>query len=52
MSYYHAEWVPRSLVEANRMGKMRVQKFLNKPLWETHWSEDEPFNPSFVKANI
>ncbi|KAJ3031256.1 UNVERIFIED_CONTAM: choline dehydrogenase 7 [Siphonaria sp. JEL0065] len=47
MSYVHCEWLPRSVVEADRMGKMRLQKFLAKPLWESHWSEDEPFNPSF-----
>ncbi|KAJ3333445.1 choline dehydrogenase 7 [Blyttiomyces sp. JEL0837] len=48
MSYIHAEWVPRTVVEADRLGKMRVIKFVNKPLWETHYSEDEPFNPAFL----
>ncbi|KAJ3208927.1 choline dehydrogenase 7 [Entophlyctis luteolus] len=47
MSYYHAEWIPRSLFEQDRMGKMRIQKFLAKPLFETQWSEEEPFNPAF-----
>ncbi|KAI8828551.1 SNF2 family N-terminal domain-containing protein [Chytriomyces cf. hyalinus JEL632] len=47
MSYVHCEWIPRSVVEADRMGKTRLQKFLAKPLWESHWSEEDPFNPSF-----
>ncbi|KAJ3355013.1 hypothetical protein HDU83_004184 [Entophlyctis luteolus] len=47
MSYYHAEWIPRSLFERDRMGKMRIQKFLAKPLFETQWSEEEAFNPAF-----
>ncbi|KAI8622186.1 SNF2 family N-terminal domain-containing protein [Chytriomyces sp. MP71] len=48
MSYIHCEWIPRSAVESEgRNGKQRLQKFLQKPLWESQWSEEEPFNPSF-----
>ncbi|KAI8817172.1 SNF2 family N-terminal domain-containing protein [Fimicolochytrium jonesii] len=49
MSYYHAEWLSRPAVEASPMGKMRVKRFLDKPVWDTQsqWTEDEPFNPSF-----
>jgi hypothetical protein len=51
MSYYHTEWLPRSVVEENsRQGKSRVQKFMMKPSWELQWSEDDPFNPSFAKV--
>ncbi|KAJ3015430.1 choline dehydrogenase 7 [Thoreauomyces humboldtii] len=47
MSYIHAEWLPRADVEASRLGKMRVKRFLDKPTWDNQWSEEEPFNPSF-----
>ncbi|KAI8914962.1 SNF2 family N-terminal domain-containing protein [Powellomyces hirtus] len=47
MSYIHAEWLSREDVEASKMGKMRVKRFLEKPSWDNQWSEEEPFNPSF-----
>ncbi|ORY40365.1 hypothetical protein BCR33DRAFT_740236 [Rhizoclosmatium globosum] len=47
MAYIHSEWLPRSEIDADRNSKQRLIKFLQKPLWEIHWSEDEPFNPSF-----
>ncbi|KAJ3102292.1 choline dehydrogenase 7 [Phlyctochytrium planicorne] len=51
MSYIHNEWVPRAVVEANRNGKMRLQRFLSKQPWEYQYNEDEPFNPMFVKVD-
>ncbi|KAJ3128561.1 Chromodomain helicase DNA binding protein, partial [Physocladia obscura] len=48
---YHAEWLSKTEIEADRMGKMRLQKFLAKPLFETQWSEEEPFNPSFKQMD-
>ncbi|KNC96991.1 uncharacterized protein SPPG_07808 [Spizellomyces punctatus DAOM BR117] len=51
LSYCHAEWLPRAEVEGSKMGKMRVKRFMEKPSWEMQWSEDEPFNPSFLKID-
>ncbi|KAI8854416.1 SNF2 family N-terminal domain-containing protein [Chytridium lagenaria] len=51
MSFIHTEWVPRSVVEANRHGKMRLQRFLSKQPWEYQYNDDEPFNPLFVKVD-
>ncbi|KAJ3193623.1 choline dehydrogenase 7 [Irineochytrium annulatum] len=51
LSYMHTEWVPRAVVEATRSGKGRVQKLLAKSPYEYEWSEDEPFNPSFLKID-
>ncbi|KAJ3070242.1 choline dehydrogenase 7, partial [Podochytrium sp. JEL0797] len=47
MSYIHCEWIPRTLIDADRLAKQRLQKFLLKPLWESQWSEEDIFNPSF-----
>ncbi|KAI8589488.1 SNF2 family N-terminal domain-containing protein [Geranomyces variabilis] len=47
MSYCHAEWLSREAVEASKMGKMRVKRFLEKPTWDNQFTEEEPFNPSF-----
>jgi SNF2 family DNA or RNA helicase len=51
MSYHHVEWLPKSQIEESKMGKTRVKKFLEKPLFEIQWSEDEPFNPSYLKVD-
>jgi hypothetical protein len=51
MSYKSAEWLPKWRVDEFTKQKTRVKKFLEKPLWETQWSEDEPFNPSFTKID-
>ncbi|EGF78368.1 hypothetical protein BATDEDRAFT_35805 [Batrachochytrium dendrobatidis JAM81] len=50
MSYFHAEWVERSSLEIERGARNRIQKFLSKPSWD-HYSEDEPFNPSFTRID-
>ena len=52
MSYYHVEWVSRAACEEGKTGKQRVKRFLDKPIWETQWSDDEPFNPNFTKVKI
>ncbi|KAJ3277093.1 choline dehydrogenase 7 [Terramyces sp. JEL0728] len=49
MSYYSAEWIPVSELEKDKNQRVRVRRFLEKPNWDTQWSEDEPFNPSYVK---
>ncbi|KAJ3044119.1 choline dehydrogenase 7 [Rhizophlyctis rosea] len=51
MSYYHAEWLSRAEVEEGKTGKTRVKRFLEKPIWETQWSDDEPFNPNYTKID-
>ncbi|KAJ3053100.1 choline dehydrogenase 7 [Rhizophlyctis rosea] len=51
MSYYHTEWVSRAACEEGKTGKQRVKRFLDKPIWETQWSDDEPFNPNFTKID-
>ncbi|KAJ3290493.1 choline dehydrogenase 7 [Borealophlyctis nickersoniae] len=51
MSYYHAAWLDRSVAEQGKTGKMRVKRFMDKPSWEVQWSEDEPFNPNFLKID-
>ena len=43
--------MPKDIVEEGRMGKGRVKKFLEKPSWEYQWSEEEPFNPSYLKID-
>ncbi|KAH9268936.1 hypothetical protein BASA83_009070 [Batrachochytrium salamandrivorans] len=50
MGYYHTEWLMRSELELERGSKNRIRKFLEKPSWD-HYSEDEPFNPSFSKID-
>ncbi|KAJ3261825.1 choline dehydrogenase 7 [Boothiomyces macroporosus] len=51
MSYYSAEWIPVAELEKDKNQRVRVRRFLEKPSWETQWSEDEPFNPSYVKID-
>ena len=51
MGYIHSEWLSRQEVEESRMGKTRVKRFLEKPIWESQYSEDEPFNPAFSKID-
>lgn len=50
MSFYHAEWVSRDLLELDKPTKNRIKKFMDKGYFEGHWTEDEPFNPAFVKV--
>ena len=50
MGYIHAQWIPREEIETDKLMKNRVRKFLEKPVWETQWSEDEPFNPAYLKV--
>ena len=51
MSYLSAEWIPVADLEADQKNRQRIRRFLDKPSWETQWSEDEPFNPSYGKID-
>ena len=47
----HCVWVPLKELEADKLIRVRVRRFLEKPAYETQWSEDEPFNPSYLKVD-
>jgi hypothetical protein len=51
MGYIHCDWVPKDELETDKSMKTRIRKFLEKPLWETQWSDDEPFNPAYNKID-
>ncbi|RKP00448.1 hypothetical protein CXG81DRAFT_13223, partial [Caulochytrium protostelioides] len=52
LSYYHNAWLLQSEVEAHSAnGRQRVRRFLEKPLWELHFSEDEIFNPNYLRID-
>ncbi|KAI8897954.1 SNF2 family N-terminal domain-containing protein [Globomyces pollinis-pini] len=51
MSYNSADWIPISTLQADKATRQRIQRFLEKPQWETQWSEDEPYNPSYIKVD-
>lgn len=52
MGFIHTEWLTRENIEENfdKAVKTRVKRFLEKSPWDLQWSEDEPFNPSFLKV--
>ncbi|KAI9002707.1 SNF2 family N-terminal domain-containing protein [Gaertneriomyces semiglobifer] len=53
LGYVHADWLPRQEVErqSGPQGKTRVKRFMDKPLWETRWSDEEAINPGFTKID-
>ena len=51
MGYIHSEWKSREEIEVDKPMKARVKRFLEKPVWDTQWSEDEPFNPAYNKVD-
>jgi hypothetical protein len=51
MSYHDCDWLDQDVIEADKSQRARVRKFLSKPLWDLHYSEDEPFNPSYLKVD-
>ena len=50
MSYYSAEWIAITELEKDKNLRVRIRRFLEKPTWDTQWSDDEPFNPSYIKV--
>ncbi|KAJ3129317.1 choline dehydrogenase 7 [Nowakowskiella sp. JEL0407] len=50
MSHYHCEWVPYDTALAS-LGKQRLKRLLDKPLYELQWSDEELFNPSYIKID-
>lgn len=50
MSYLSSVWLPISDMENDKNTRARIRRFLEKPLWDTQWSEEEPYNPSYAKA--
>lgn len=51
MSYHSAEWIPFKDLDHDKNIKMRARRFIDKFTWESNWSEDEPFNPSYLKVD-
>ena len=51
MSYLSAEWVAVSELEHDKSIRMRLRRFLEKGAWDTQWSDDEPFNPAYLKVD-
>lgn len=47
MSYYHAEWIDQSVIKAQKSGKTRLKRFMEKGIYD-QWSDDDAFNPSFL----
>jgi hypothetical protein len=52
MSYNSAEWIPLRTLEDDKNTRQRVRRFMEKFTWESNWSEDEPFNPSYLKVIV
>ena len=50
MAYCHCDWIDRLELEKQKNMAARIRKFLDKPLWETQYSDEEPFNPAFLKV--
>lgn len=50
MSYIHADWVSIAELEKTKTLRTRIRRFIDKPNYDTQWSEDEPFNPSYTKV--
>lgn len=50
MSYYHCEWVDESVILAHKSGKQRIKRFMEKGIYD-QWSDDDPFNPSFLNID-
>jgi hypothetical protein len=51
MGYIHCDWVLRSDLETDKTQMTRIRKFLEKPLWETQYSDEEPFNPAYSRVD-
>jgi hypothetical protein len=51
MSYFHCEWIDKSVLEAQKSGKSRIKRFLEKGIYESQWSADDVFNPNFLKVS-
>jgi hypothetical protein len=52
MSYLQCDWVRRDDLERDKTMRTRVARFMLKPIWDTQYSEDEPFNPAYAKVQI
>lgn len=50
MSYLSSVWLPVKDMENDKNTRARIRRFLEKPSWETQWSDDEPYNPSYAKV--
>ena len=52
MSYLHCKWVPLKELDKDKNIRIRVRRFLERFTWDTQWSDDEPFNPSYLKVKF
>jgi hypothetical protein len=53
MGYIHCEWRSRQeLEDYDKNMKSRMKRFLEKNPWDLNWSEDEPFNPAYIKVSF
>lgn len=50
MSFFNAEWILVSELEKDKNCRIRLRRFLEKSVFDLQWSEDEPFNPAYIKV--
>lgn len=51
MSYLSCDWVARKTLEEDKQMRKRVARFMQKGSWDTQYSDDEPFNPAYIKID-
>ncbi|KAI8909625.1 SNF2 family N-terminal domain-containing protein [Gorgonomyces haynaldii] len=51
MAYHTCEWLKKADLDNDKNFRLRVKRFLDKPSWDTQYSDDEPFNPNYLKID-